>query len=63
MKCSTRYVGLDVHQETTAASVREESGRVIARAVLPTEETALLELFGGMRGSVFGDTEGSHATR
>jgi hypothetical protein len=31
MKRSTKYVALDVHQATTVASVREESGRVIAR--------------------------------
>lgn len=52
MKCTTKYVGLDVHQATTVASVREESGRVIARTILPTEEPALLELFRGMRGSI-----------
>jgi len=52
MKRSTKYVALDVHQATTVASVREESGRVVARSILPTEEAALLEFFGGMRGSV-----------
>jgi hypothetical protein len=52
MKRSTKYVGLDVYEATTVACVREESGRVIARAVVPTEEEALLELFGTMRGSV-----------
>jgi hypothetical protein len=52
MKRSTKYVALDVHQATTVASVREESGRVIARSVFATEESAILEFFGGMRGSV-----------
>jgi hypothetical protein len=52
MKRTTKYVGLDVHQATTVASVREEGGRVIARAILPTEKEALVELFRGMRGSV-----------
>lgn len=52
MKRSTKYVALDVHQATTVASVREDSGRVIARSILPTEERALLEFFGSMRGSV-----------
>lgn len=37
MKRNTKYVALDVHQATTVASVREESGRVIARTILPTE--------------------------
>lgn len=52
MKRNTKYVGLDVHQETTVASVREEHGQVVARLILPTTEVALVELFGGMRGSV-----------
>jgi len=52
MKRTTKYVALDVHQATTVASVREGRGRVIARAVLPTEGAALLEFFGGMRGSI-----------
>ncbi|MGH7264066.1 MAG: IS110 family transposase [Candidatus Rokuibacteriota bacterium] len=52
MKRTTKYVALDVHQATTVAAVREESGRVIARSVLPTEAGALLEFFGGMRGAI-----------
>jgi hypothetical protein len=52
MKRTTKYVGLDVHQATTVASVREESGRILVRAVVPTEEAALLEFFVGLRGSV-----------
>lgn len=52
MKRSTKFVALDVHQATTVTSVREASGRVIARAVLPTEEAALVEFFQGMRGRI-----------
>ena len=52
MKRTTKYVGLDVHQATTVASVREENGRVIARTILATEGLALVEFFGGMRGSI-----------
>lgn len=52
MKRTTKYVALDVHQATTVAAVREQSGRVIARSILPTESTALVEFFGGMRGSI-----------
>jgi hypothetical protein len=52
MKRTTKYVALDVHQATTAASVREESGRVIARTLLPTEEGAIVEFFRGMRGAI-----------
>lgn len=42
MKPSTKYIGLDVHQATTMASVCEESGRAIAQIIVPTEEQALL---------------------
>jgi hypothetical protein len=52
MRRSTKYVALDVHQATTAASVREASGRVIARTILPTDAGALVEFFRGMRGAV-----------
>ena len=52
MKQTTKYVALDVHQATSVASVREESGRVIARTILPTESTALVEFFRGMRGAI-----------
>src|SRR5437867_3767698 len=51
MKRTTKYVALDVHQATTVASVREESGRVIARSVLPTDPGALTEFVRGMRGA------------
>lgn len=52
MRSSTKYVGLDVHQATTVATVRDSAGKIIARSILPTEEAALLEFFAGMRGAV-----------
>lgn len=52
MKRTTKYVALDVHQASTVFSVREEGGRVIARAVVPTEASAIVEYFRGMRGTV-----------
>ena len=52
MKRTTKYVALDVHQATTVAAVRAQSGRVIARSILPTEPFALVEFFRGMRGSI-----------
>ena len=51
MKRTTKYVAFDVHQATTVASVREESGQVIARSVLPTDSGALTEFVRGMRGA------------
>jgi transposase len=52
MKRTAKYVGLDVHQATTVASVRDTSGRVIARTILPAEGAALVEFLRGMRGTV-----------
>jgi transposase len=52
MKQTTKYVALDVHQATTVAAVREESGRVIARSIVPTEAQVLVEFFRAMRGSI-----------
>lgn len=52
MKRTTKYVALGVHQAMTVASVREESGRIISRTVIPTEEQAILEFFRGMRGAI-----------
>jgi transposase len=52
MTRSTKHVGLDVHQATTVVSVREDSGRVLARSILPTEAEPLLEYFRGLRGAI-----------
>jgi transposase len=52
MTTSTKYVGLDVHQDATVIVVRDDRGRIIARNVLPTERTGLVEFFRGMHGSI-----------
>jgi transposase len=51
MKRTTKYIFFDVHKDTTVGTVREESGRIIARTILPTEEQALVEYLRGMRGT------------
>jgi hypothetical protein len=45
MKRSSKYVGLDVHQATTVSTVREETGRVLARSAGPTQAWALVNYF------------------
>ncbi len=52
MKQTTKYVGLDVHQATTVATVRTDTGRVLARSILPTEAVALRDWLQGMRGAI-----------
>ena len=43
MKRTTKYVAFDVHQATTVASVRGDSGRVLARSVLETHGPSIVE--------------------
>ena len=38
------YLGLDVHQATVVASLRDESGKVVMRATVETEAKAILRL-------------------
>ena len=38
------FVGLDVHQSTTVASVRNESGSVAMSATVPTTEKTIVAL-------------------
>ena len=38
------FVGLDVHQSTVVASVRDESGKIVMKATVPTEEKAIVAL-------------------
>jgi transposase InsO family protein len=52
MNRSTKHVGLDVHQATTVSTIRDDGGHVLARRVLPTEATALVEYLRGLRGTV-----------
>ena len=52
MKRTTKYVGLDVHQAMTVATVRSEGGRVIARSVVETSDESIREFFSAMAGSV-----------
>jgi transposase len=52
MRRNSKYVGLDVHQAMTAATVRTESGRVIVRSVIETNEPSITEFFSTMRGTI-----------
>lgn len=38
------YLGLDVHRSTVVGSVRDEQGKVVMRATVPTEEKAIVKL-------------------
>src|ERR1051326_8600307 len=46
------YVGLDVHQDTVAISVRNARGVVVKRRVVPTVRVAVKRAFGDISGKV-----------
>ena len=52
MTRTAKYVGLDVHQATIVGVVRDASGRVIDRRILPTDAAALSAFLSTMRGCI-----------
>lgn len=51
-KQAIQYLALDVHQATTVATVRKESGAIRMRATVATEANAILGLLRGLSGRV-----------
>ena len=47
-----KYIGLDVHQATTIAAVRDASGKLVMESVLETKSEVLLQFVAGLRGSL-----------
>lgn len=59
---SVRYIGLDVHRDTTTIAVVDESGRVTMQSVLATRASAILDFVRGVRGVVhLTFEEGTHS--
>jgi|SRR5215467_14774717 len=48
----TKYIGLDVHQATITAAVRDASGNLVMEAILETKAETILQFFRGLRGSL-----------
>src|SRR5580700_9361093 len=47
-----KYIGMDVHQATISAAVRDSSGNLVMEATLETKAETILEFVHGLRGSV-----------
>ena len=47
-----KYIGLDVHQATISAAVRDFAGRLVLEAILETKAETILQFFRGLRGSL-----------
>jgi transposase len=51
VKCE-KYIGLDVHQATTVAAVRDADGKLVMESILETKSEVLLQFIGGLRGNL-----------
>lgn len=45
-----RYIGMDVHKDSTTAAVRDEEGRQLMEVTLRTEGSVLIDFLQGVRG-------------
>lgn len=49
---SVKYIGLDVHQATTAAAVLDSRGKLVMECIVETKATTLLDFLHGLRGEL-----------
>ena len=49
---STKYVGLDVHQEAITIAVMNSAGKLIMESIIETKTNTILQFFQGLRGDV-----------
>jgi transposase len=47
-----KYIGLDVHQATISAAVRDAAGNLVMEAILETKAATILQFIHGLRGSL-----------
>jgi len=60
---SVKYIGLDVHQATTVAAVRDHQGKLVMECILETTTASLLDFIRGLSGELHLTLEeGSWAT-
>jgi nicotinamidase-related amidase len=47
-----KYIGMDVHQATISAAVRDSRGNLVMEAILETKAETILQFIRGLRGSL-----------
>jgi hypothetical protein len=47
-----KYIGMDVHQATISVAVMDSAGKLILESILETKAATILQLLGGLRGSL-----------
>jgi hypothetical protein len=48
-----KYIGMDVHQATISAAVRDASGKLVMESIVETKAATILEFIQGIRGSLW----------
>src|SRR6516164_4745186 len=49
---SVKYIGMDVHTESTSIAVRNSIGKIVMECVIETKASTLLQFLDGLRGDV-----------
>jgi transposase len=49
---SRKYIGMDVHQASISAAVRDADGKIVMEATIETRAAAILDFIGGLRGNL-----------
>jgi len=49
---STKYIGMDVHQETISIAVMNASGKLVMESILETKAATILQFIQGLRGNL-----------
>ena len=49
---SEKYIGLDVHQATISAAVRDSAGKIVMESILETKASTIVEFFAGLAGTL-----------
>jgi transposase len=50
---SKKYIGMDVHQASISAAVRDDGGKLVMECVIETKARTILEFIQGLRGSLW----------
>ena len=48
-----KYIGMDVHQATISAAVRDSSGNLVMEAIVETKAETILQFIRGLHGSLY----------
>jgi hypothetical protein len=52
MISSTKYIGMDVHKESTSIAARNAASKIVMECVIETKASMILQFFGGFRGDL-----------